>query len=95
MTGEEYISELHLKQQEFTYSASGPFTKHRERIQKLWETGNLKHLCRINKTKIALLMMQYILILNIKLKELFQISVQKIKLVKMLEIVNMMDIKEH
>ena len=40
-------------------------------------------------------MMQYILILNIKLKELFQISVQKIKLVKMLEIVNMMDIKEH
>ena len=28
----------------FTYSACGLFTKHRERIQKFRETGNLKHL---------------------------------------------------
>ena len=28
----------------FTYSACGPFTKHRERIQKFRETGHLKHL---------------------------------------------------
>ena len=38
------MQKLHLKQPGFTYSACGPFTKHRERIQKFGETGNLKHL---------------------------------------------------
>ena len=40
------MPELHLKQPGFTYSAWGPFTKYRERIQKFRETGNLKHLYR-------------------------------------------------
>ena len=40
------MPELHLKQPEFTYSVCGPFTKHRERIQKFRETDKLKHLCR-------------------------------------------------
>ena len=44
MTGDKFIPQLHLKQPEFTYSACGPFTKHRERIQKFRETGNLKNL---------------------------------------------------
>ena len=35
------MPEMHLKQLGFTYSASGPFTKHLERIQKFRETGNL------------------------------------------------------
>ena len=35
---------MHLKQPGFTYSACGPFTKHRERIQKFREAGNLKDL---------------------------------------------------
>ena len=34
------------KQPGFTYSACGPFTKHRERIQNVRETHNLKHLYR-------------------------------------------------
>ena len=38
------MSEQHLRQPGFTYSACGPFTKHRERIQKSKETGNLKHI---------------------------------------------------
>ena len=46
LTGDKFTPELHLKQQVFAYSASGPFTKHRERIQKFRETGDLKHLCR-------------------------------------------------
>ena len=37
---------LHLKQQGSIYSACGPFTENRERIQKFRETGNLKHLYR-------------------------------------------------
>ena len=45
LTGDKFISELHLRQPGFTYSACGLFTK-RERIQKFRETGNLKNLCR-------------------------------------------------
>ena len=40
------MPELHLRQPRFTYSACGSFTKHRGRIQKFRETGNLKHLYR-------------------------------------------------
>ena len=36
------MHELHLRQPEFTYSACGLFTKHRERAQKFRETANLK-----------------------------------------------------
>ena len=45
MTGDKAIPEFHLKPG-FTYRACGPFTKHRERIGKFREAGNLKHLHR-------------------------------------------------
>ena len=35
LTGDKFMSELHLKQPRFTYSACGPFSNHRERIQKI------------------------------------------------------------
>ena len=44
MTGDKFIPELHLRQPEFTSSACGPFTIHRERNKKFTDTGNLKHL---------------------------------------------------
>ena len=40
LTGDKLMPELYFKQQGFTYSACGPFTKHHERIQKIIETGN-------------------------------------------------------
>ena len=46
LTGDKFMPELHLKQPRFTYSACGPFTKHRERIQKFREAANLKRLYR-------------------------------------------------
>ena len=46
LTGDKFMPDLHLKEPGFTYSPCGPFTKHRERTQKLRETGNLKHLYR-------------------------------------------------
>ena len=46
LTGDKFMPELHLKQPGFTYSACGIFSKHRERIQKFRETGNLRHLYR-------------------------------------------------
>ena len=64
LTGDKFMSELHLKQSGLTYSACGPFTKYCERIQKFRETGNLKHL-EMNWTKLVLLTMQHILIVNI------------------------------
>ena len=34
LTADKFMLELHLKQPGFTYSACGPFTKHRERTKK-------------------------------------------------------------
>ena len=34
------MPEIHLKQPGFTYSACGPFTKNKERIEKFVQTGN-------------------------------------------------------
>ena len=36
------MSEMHLRQPGFTYSAWGPFTKTKERIQKLKGTGDTR-----------------------------------------------------
>ena len=38
------MPEMHLKQPEFTYSAWGPFTKNKERIQKVKETGDTSYI---------------------------------------------------
>ena len=46
LTSNNFLPELHLKEPIFTYGTCGPFTKHHERIQKLRETGNLKHFYR-------------------------------------------------
>ena len=32
--GDKFMPKMHLKQSGFTYSASGPFTRNKERIQK-------------------------------------------------------------
>ena len=40
VVGDKFMPEMHLKQPGFTYSACGPFTKHKERIKKFNETGD-------------------------------------------------------
>ena len=40
LVGEKFMSEIHLRQPGFTYSASGSFTKNKERIQKFKGTGD-------------------------------------------------------
>ena len=37
---DKFMPGMHLKQPGFTYSACGPFTKNKERIQKFKETGD-------------------------------------------------------
>ena len=34
LVGDKFVPEMHLKQPGFTYSACGPFTKNKERIEK-------------------------------------------------------------
>ena len=46
LTSSKFTPESHLKHPGLTYSTCGPFSKHRERIQKFKEIGNLKHLHR-------------------------------------------------
>ena len=38
------MHEMHLRQPQFTYSACGPFTKHKQRIQKFKETGDTNYI---------------------------------------------------
>ena len=40
LVGDKFMPEMHLRQPGFTYSAYGPFTKKKERIDKFMQTGN-------------------------------------------------------
>ena len=40
LPGDKFMPEMHLRQPGFIYSACGPFTKNKERIKKIKETGN-------------------------------------------------------
>ena len=44
LAGDKFMPEMHLKQPGFTYSACGPFTKTKERIQKFKEIGDTSYI---------------------------------------------------
>ena len=46
LVGDKFMPEMHLKQPGFTYSACGPFTKHKERIQKFKEKSDARYINR-------------------------------------------------
>ena len=43
LAGDKFMPEMHLRQPQFTYSVCGPFTKHKQRIQKFKETGDTNY----------------------------------------------------
>ena len=43
LSGGKFMSVMHLRQPGFTYSACGPLTKNKERIQKFKETGDSRY----------------------------------------------------
>ena len=43
LAGDKFMPEMHLRQPQFTYSACGPFTKHKQRIEKFKETGDTNY----------------------------------------------------
>ena len=46
LSGNKFIPEMYLKQLGFTYSACGPFTKNKERIQKFKETEDTNYISK-------------------------------------------------
>ena len=44
LAGDKFMPEIHLRQPQFTYSASAPFPKHKQRIQKFKETGDTNYI---------------------------------------------------
>ena len=42
LAADAFMPQMHLRQPGFTYSASGPFTKNKGRIQKPKETADIK-----------------------------------------------------
>ena len=44
LAGDTFMPEMHLKQPGLTYSACGPFTKNKVRIQKLKEAGDTSYI---------------------------------------------------
>ena len=46
LAADKFMPEMHLRQSGFTYSACGPFTKHKERIRKFEQTGDTRYIHR-------------------------------------------------
>ena len=46
LAGDKFMPEIHLRQPGFTYSACGPFTKHKQGIQKFMQTGDTNYIYR-------------------------------------------------
>ena len=46
LVGDKFMPEMHLKQSGFTYSACGPFTRNKEKIEKFIQSGNTDFIYR-------------------------------------------------
>ena len=44
LAGDKFMPEMHLRQPGFTYSVCGPFTRNKQRIQKLMQTGDTNYI---------------------------------------------------
>ena len=48
LAGDKFMPDMYLRQTHFVYSACGPFTKNKERIQKFKETGDTSYIYKMN-----------------------------------------------
>ena len=91
---DKFIPEMYVKQPGFTYSACGPFTKNKERIEKFMQTGNTNF---IYKNELDKACFEHDMAYS-KSKDLakrtHQIKFREIKHLKLRLIQNMMVIKE-
>ena len=54
LTGDKFMSEIHLRQPGFTYKACGPFTKNKDETLGFEETGNWRYIYRRELDKACL-----------------------------------------
>ena len=45
LAGDKFMPEMHFRQSGFTYSACGPLTKNKEKVQKFKETRDSRYIC--------------------------------------------------
>ena len=94
LANDKFMLGMHLKQPGFTYSACGPFTKNKEKIQKFKETGDTKYIYRNELDKACF---QHDMAYG-GFKDLARRTasdkVLRDKAFNMLKILNIMDIKE-
>ena len=94
LVGDKFMPEMHLKQPGFTYSACGPFTKNKERIEQFMQAGNTNFIC---KNELEKAWFQHDMAYG-KTKDLVKITqsnkVLKDKVFKIASVQNMMVIKE-
>ena len=53
LAGDKFIPEMHLRQPGFTYSACGPFTRNKQRIQKFMQTRDTNYIYRNELDKVC------------------------------------------
>ena len=54
LAGHKFMTEVHLRQPGFTYSACGPITKNKEQIQKFKETRDSRYIYQKELDKVCL-----------------------------------------
>ena len=90
LAGDKFMPEMHLKQPVYNYSACGPFTKNKERIQKFKEAGDTKY---IYKNELDKACFQHDMAYG-DFKDLARRTFSEIKHLILLKILNMMGIKK-
>ena len=94
LAGDKFMPEINLRQPGFTYSACGPFTKHKQTIQTFMQTGDTNY---IYKNELDKACFQHDIAYG-KYKDLQRITqsdnVLKKKLLQLQPMKNMMGIRE-
>ena len=92
--GDKFMPEMHLRQSGFTYSACGPFTKNKQRIQKFMQTGDTNYIYKNELDKACFRHdVAYGDFTDLKRRTQSN-KILKDKLLQLQAIQNMMDIKE-
>ena len=60
LVGDKFMLEMHLKQPGFTFSAWGPFTRNKKRIEKFMQTGNTYFFIKMNWIKLVFNMIRLV-----------------------------------
>ena len=54
LAGDKFMPAMHLRQTGFTYSACGPFTKHKQKVERFMQTGDTNYIYKNESDKACL-----------------------------------------